>query len=111
MLPKGATVNARGQMQTRENSFTGLYEGLAFAIVLVYMLIVVNFQSWTDPFIIITALPAALAGIVLDAVPHRHHAFGAGADRGHHVHGRGDREQYPRRQFCQRADEGRFRSR
>jgi multidrug efflux pump subunit AcrB len=45
-------------------SFAGLYSGLAFAIVLVYLLIVVNFQSWTDPFIIITALPAALAGIV-----------------------------------------------
>ena len=63
-LPKGSSVVARGQMLTREASFTGLYSGLAFAIVLVYLLIVVNFQSWTDPFIIITALPAALAGIV-----------------------------------------------
>ena len=63
-LPKGASVAARGQMDTREKSFSGLYSGLAFAIVLVYLLIVVNFQSWTDPFIIITALPAALAGIV-----------------------------------------------
>ncbi len=51
-------------MQTREKSFAGLYGGLAFAILLVYLLIVVNFQSWTDPFIIITALPAAIAGIV-----------------------------------------------
>jgi CzcA family heavy metal efflux pump len=63
-VPKGATVTARGQMQTMRSSFFGLYSGLAFAIVLVYLLIVVNFQSWTDPFIIITALPAALAGIV-----------------------------------------------
>jgi multidrug efflux pump subunit AcrB len=63
-VPKGSTVEARGQMLTRETSFAGLYSGLAFAIVLVYLLIVVNFQSWTDPFIIITALPAALAGIV-----------------------------------------------
>jgi multidrug efflux pump subunit AcrB len=50
-------------MLTRQTSFAGLYGGLAFAVVLVYLLIVVNFQSWTDPFIIITALPAALAGI------------------------------------------------
>jgi CzcA family heavy metal efflux pump len=63
-LPKGSKVMARGQIQTREVSFSGLYSGLAFAIVLVYLLIVINFQSWTDPFIIITALPAALAGIV-----------------------------------------------
>ena len=63
-LPKGSSVVARGQMQTRSESFSALYSGLAFAILLVYLLIVVNFQSWTDPFIIITALPAALAGIV-----------------------------------------------
>ncbi len=63
-LPKGSTVIARGQMQTQRESFVGLYSGLAFAIVLVYLLIVVNFQSWTDPFIIITALPGAIAGIV-----------------------------------------------
>ncbi len=63
-LPKGTSLSVRGQMETRETSFTGLYGGLVFAIVLVYLLIVVNFQSWTDPFIIITALPAAIAGIV-----------------------------------------------
>ena len=63
-VPKGATVAMRGQSLTMESSFFGLYAGLAFAIVLVYLLIVVNFQSWIDPFIIITALPAALAGIV-----------------------------------------------
>jgi CzcA family heavy metal efflux pump len=63
-LPKGTQLIARGQMETMRNSFSGLYIGLAFAIVLVYLLIVVNFQSWLDPFIIITALPAAIAGIV-----------------------------------------------
>ena len=63
-LPKGTTVIPRGQMETMDSSFVGLYGGLAFAVVLVYLLIVVNFQSWLDPFIIITALPAALAGIV-----------------------------------------------
>ena len=62
-LPKGSSVNARGQMQTQVTSFKSLYFGLLFAIVLVYLLIVVNFQSWIDPFIIITALPASIAGI------------------------------------------------
>ena len=55
----------KGQVDTMRSSYTGLLGGLVFSIVLVYLLIVVNFQSWTDPFIIITALPAALAGIVL----------------------------------------------
>jgi multidrug efflux pump subunit AcrB len=55
----------RGQVETMNSSYFGLIAGLAFAIVLVYLLIVVNFQSWLDPFIIITALPAALSGIVL----------------------------------------------
>jgi len=54
----------RGQIATMNASFTGLLVGLGFSIVLVYMLIVVNFQSWLDPFIILMALPAALAGIV-----------------------------------------------
>ncbi len=63
-LPKGSVIMVRGQEQTMRASFTGLYEGLVFAILLVYLLIVVNFQSWLDPFIIITALPASLAGIV-----------------------------------------------
>ena len=64
-LPRGMFVSLRGQVQTMRSSYLSLLGGLAFAIVLVYMLIVVNFQSWLDPFIIITGLPAALAGIVL----------------------------------------------
>jgi multidrug efflux pump subunit AcrB len=64
-LPRGTFVHVRGQIETMETSYLGLIAGLGFAIVLVYLLIVVNFQSWLDPFIIITALPAALAGIVL----------------------------------------------
>ena len=64
-LPRGSFVHVRGQLETMRSSYVGLLGGLAFAIVLVYLLIVVNFQSWLDPFIIITALPAALAGIVL----------------------------------------------
>src|SRR6202021_4326649 len=63
-LPRGSFVTVRGQLQTMRSSYLGLLGGLVFSIVLVYLLIVVNFQSWLDPFIIITALPAALAGIV-----------------------------------------------
>jgi CzcA family heavy metal efflux pump len=63
-LPKGSSVVVRGQVKTMYTAYGQLLSGLAFAIVLVYLLIVVNFQSWLDPFIIITALPAALAGIV-----------------------------------------------
>ena len=63
-LPRGTQMEVRGQVETMESSFFGLSIGLVMSIVLVYLLIVVNFQSWTDPFIIITALPGALAGIV-----------------------------------------------
>ena len=64
LLPRGSRIAVRGQVDTMRSSFTGLIAGLLFSIVLVYMLIVINFQSWLDPFIIISALPAALAGIV-----------------------------------------------
>ncbi len=63
-LPKGSQIVMRGQVETMTSSFAGLGIGLVMSIVLVYLLIVVNFQSWLDPFIIITALPGALAGIV-----------------------------------------------
>jgi multidrug efflux pump subunit AcrB len=63
-LPRGSFVTVKGQLQTMRSSYAGLLTGLVFSIILVYLLIVVNFQSWLDPFIIITALPAALAGIV-----------------------------------------------
>ncbi len=62
-LPKGSSIVIRGQVDTMSSSFFGLGVGLVMSIVLVYLLIVVNFQSWLDPFIIITALPGALAGI------------------------------------------------
>jgi multidrug efflux pump subunit AcrB len=64
-LPRGSEMMLRGQVDTMITSFRGLFSGLIFAVLLVYLLIVVNFQSWLDPFIIITALPAALAGIIL----------------------------------------------
>jgi multidrug efflux pump subunit AcrB len=63
-LPKGASVVLRGQVQTMTSAYSDLLVGLGFAIVLIYLLIVVNFQSWLDPFIVVMALPAALAGIV-----------------------------------------------
>jgi len=63
-LPRGASVVLRGQVTTMTAAYSQLFAGLAFAVVLVYLLIVVNFQSWLDPFVIVTALPAALAGIV-----------------------------------------------
>ena len=63
-VPQGSTVSLLGQVRTMESAFSGLLFGLLGAIVLIYLLIVVNFQSWADPFVIITALPAALAGIV-----------------------------------------------
>ncbi|NJD05780.1 MAG: efflux RND transporter permease subunit, partial [Methylococcaceae bacterium] len=63
-LPKGSVVVLQGQFKTMNGAYSGLLFGLAGAIVLIYLLIVVNFQSWADPFVIITALPAALAGIV-----------------------------------------------
>jgi multidrug efflux pump subunit AcrB len=63
-LPRGVRVTLRGQIVTMNTAFTGLFLGLIGAVLLIYLLIVVNFQSWVDPFVIVTALPAALAGIV-----------------------------------------------
>ena len=63
-LPKGSTVQLLGQVSTMERAFSGLLFGLLGAVVLIYLLIVVNFQSWSDPAVIVSALPAALAGIV-----------------------------------------------
>src|SRR5437016_11832400 len=63
-LPRGTSLELRGQVTTMENSFYRLGLGMAFAVVLVYLLMAINFQSWLDPFIILMALPGALAGIV-----------------------------------------------
>jgi multidrug efflux pump subunit AcrB len=63
-LPRGTSIDVRGQVQTMMSSFSGLSIGLVFAAILVYLLIVVNFQSWLDPFIIVLALPGALSGII-----------------------------------------------
>jgi multidrug efflux pump subunit AcrB len=63
-LPRGSFITLRGQVESMDSSFVGLSVGILFAIVLVYLLMVINFQSWLDPFIIIMALPGALCGIV-----------------------------------------------
>src|SRR6202035_923891 len=63
-LPSGSSILMRGQVESMNSSFVGLAGGLGFAVLLVYLLMVVNFQSWLDPFIILTALPGALAGIL-----------------------------------------------
>jgi multidrug efflux pump subunit AcrB len=63
-LPRGSSILIRGQAETMHSSFIGLSIGLVMAIALIYLLLVVNFQSWLDPFIIITALPGALAGVI-----------------------------------------------
>jgi multidrug efflux pump subunit AcrB len=65
LLPRGSQLAVRGQIETMQTSFQGLLAGLVLAIVLAYFLIVVNFQSWLDPFIILTSLPAAMAGIII----------------------------------------------
>ena len=77
---------------TMNSAYTQLYAGLALAIVLIYLLIVVNFQSWLDPFVIVAALPAALAGVTWMLFCDPYDAFRPGADRRDHVHGRGDRQ-------------------
>jgi multidrug efflux pump subunit AcrB len=63
-LPRGSFISVRGQVTTMHDSYIGLYVGIGFSMLLVYLLMVVNFQSWTQPFIIITALPCALTGII-----------------------------------------------
>src|SRR6516225_4008482 len=64
-LPPGSYIDTRGQVETMRNSFRGMAYGLVFAIILVYFVMVINFQSWTDPFIILMAIPGALTGILL----------------------------------------------
>ncbi len=91
-LPRGSQIIVRGQIETMNSSFSGLLVGTVFSILLVYLLIVVNFQSWLDPFIILMALPAALAGIVWFLFVTAYDDQRARAHRRDHVHGRGHGE-------------------
>ena len=94
-LPRGSQVMLRGQVETMQSSFIGLGVGLAMAIVLVYLLIVVNFQSWLDALHHHRRAAGGARRHRLDAVRHRHHAVRAGADRRDHDDGRRDRELHP----------------
>ncbi len=105
-LPRGTRVIVRGQVQTMKASFIGLLAGLFFSIVLVYLLIVINFQSWLDPFIIIAALPGGAGGNCVVPLSDAHDAERAGADGIDYVHGRGDGEQHSGGELCERADAG-----
>ena len=93
-LPRGTTLDLRGQVETMQSSFFRLGLGLIFAVVLVYLLMTVNFQSWVDPFIILMALARRHGRNSLDVVRHRHNAECAVADGLHHVHRRCHREQH-----------------
>ena len=84
-LPAGSSLVVRGQIATMRASFAGLESGIAMAIVLVYLLMVINFQSWVDPLIILSGLPGAMAGIVA-AVPDWNHGQRPRAHRCNHVH-------------------------
>ena len=105
-LPRGSSVVMRGQTQTMTYAYQQLFVGIALAVVLIYLLIVVNFQSWLDPFVIVSALPTALGWHRLDVVHHPHDAVGSSVDGRDHVHGRRDRQQHSRRQFRARAAGG-----
>ena len=93
-LPTGVTIAIRGQVATMTSAYQQLLIGLAFSIVLIYLLIVVNFQSWLDPLIIVMALPAALAGIVWMLFLTGTTLPALSFDRGDYVHGRRHREQH-----------------
>ena len=77
------------------SAYAQLLAGLALSIVLIYLVIVVNFQSWLDPFIVITRAAGGPGRDLLEPVPDGHDAVRAGADRGDHVHGDRDREHHP----------------
>ena len=102
-VPKGTIVTVRGQYATMTTAFSGLGFGLLGAIVLIYLLIVVNFQSWVDPFRHHHRAPGRAGGHRVDAVHDRHDPFRPRPDRRHHVHGRGDSQLHPCRQLRART--------
>ena len=102
-LPRGSHFVLRGQSETMKKSYTGLLGGLVVSILLVYLLIVVNFQSWLDPFLIICRAARRAGRHRLVPLPHQHPAQRARAHRRHHVHGRGHGQLHSGRQLCPRA--------
>ena len=105
-VPRGSSVAMRGQTATMTYAYQQLFVGIALAVVLIYLLIVVNFQSWLDPFVIVSALPTALAGIVWMLFITRTTLVGSRPHRSDHVHGRRHGEQHSRGQLRPRADGG-----
>ena len=95
------TVTLSGQVETMRESYTGLFTGIALAIILVYLFLVMNFQSWIDPLIVLMAVPFALAGVLWDAVPVADPDERAGADGHAHVHLFDHRQQHFGGQFRQ----------
>ena len=100
-LPRGSFVTVRGQYGTMRTSYIGLIGGLGFAIILVYMLIVVNFQSWLDPFIIIHGSARRASRHYSVSLHHPYDAQCSGPDGSHYVHGCGHVQQYSRGGFRQ----------
>ena len=103
------TVTLAGQIETMRESFIGLFSGMGLAVVLVFLLMVINFQSWLDPLIVLMAVPFALAGVMLDALPDPHAHQRAGPDGHAHVHRPDHRQQHSGRDLRQPADGGRRR--
>ena len=103
VLPRATQITVRGQVKSMRESFTGLGLGMIFAVLLVYLLMVVNFQSWLDPFIILTALPGAACGILWMLFLTRHDLQRAVADGSDHDGRRGDGELHPDGDVCQRS--------
>ena len=93
-LPAGSSVVLRGQTQTMAAAYQQLFVGIALAVVLIYLLIVVNFQSWLDPFVIVKRAADRAGWNRLDVVHHQDDALGSRIDGRDHVHGRGDRQQH-----------------
>ena len=102
-LPKGTDIVVRGQVESMRSSFRGLLLGVLFAMVLVYLLLVINFQSWLDPLVIVMALPGALAGVVWMLFTTQTTFSVPVADGRYHGAGRGHREQRPAHHLRGRA--------
>ena len=110
-VPRGSSVVCAADRDDDVRAYQQLFVGIALAVVLIYLLIVVNFQSWLDPFVIVERAADRARRHRLDAVRHAHDAVGSRAYRGDHVHGRGDREQHSGRQLRARASGRRRRRR
>ncbi len=95
-----------GQVETMRESYAGLFSGMGLAVVLVYLFLVINFQSWLDPLIVLMAVPFALAGVHVDAVSDRHPHERAGADGDADVHRPDHRQQHSGRDLRQPAHGG-----